>query len=162
MVNEDAGVRRKFSFKATLPIRVREARRLPAHRIFSVTITQAQFEDYAYLRARVRAELSNLDLLRYEPAWHEEPPVDDALLSRLQEAVGAASDAVLIPYYQHGSRFTHYHSVVLGDQHYRYMGFQGGHFVKVAPHPGPWPARHGPDKFQALASANVVMANRLT
>ena len=130
---------REFRFYALFAARVRERLHMPAEIHFSVTMTQAQFEDDGYRREQVRAELARRGWLRHGPIWHEDPPVGDVLLAQLRQALGVADHALLSLYYQHSYRFNHYHAITLDGCEFRYMDFAGGRIVKIAPHPGPWP-----------------------
>ena len=158
-MNVDMSATLEFRFYALVSARVRGRMNLPAQIHFSLTMTQAQFEDDGYRRELIGAELARRDLLRHGPIWHEDPPVDDVLLTRLREAIGAADDALLSLYYQHSYHFAHYHAITLDGHEFRYMDFAGGRIIKIAPHPGPWPACHDRGDARSTALAAVRPAD---
>ncbi|MDT8992831.1 hypothetical protein RQP54_18300 [Curvibacter sp. APW13] len=100
---------------------------------FTIDLSQDEFEDYQALKARVHHELDVIGIPQHESAyWVEAPPYSLDQLKKLAIAFGSGN-ATLIPHYAHGWHYNHYHQAVVDGVRYRYMGFQGGEFIKFAP-----------------------------
>lgn len=99
--------------------------------IIALDMTQAQFEDYQWLKKSVHAaakEAGYPDIYN----WHDEPAYTPELLAQLRQAIGCDADAELILYHAHSYQHQHYKKVMLDGVKYRYMAFSDGRFIKIA------------------------------
>lgn len=100
----------------------------------SLRLTQAQFEDYQFLKDCVKARLAACGIQDDEGVhWYENPPIEDQFIEKLRLALGAATDAQFIPKYAHGWHHRTYKEIVVDGAKYLWQSFQNGHFVKFAP-----------------------------
>lgn len=104
------------------------------HFTISLQLTQAQFEDYQYLKDCVKAKLGAYGIQDDEDVhWYEKPPVADQFIEKLRLALGATTDAQFIPKYAHSWHFRTYKEIVVDGAKYLWQSFGHGHFVKFAP-----------------------------
>ncbi len=120
-----------FRFAYTRPVGVCSENKRTG--FFSIPLTQEEFEDYQFLKARVHHELDVIGVPEHEAAhWYEAPFYQLDQLKKLAICFGAGH-ATLIPYYPHGWHHKHYHQADVDGVRFRYMSFQHGEFIKFAP-----------------------------
>ena len=103
------------------------------HVTISLRLTQAQFEDYQFLKDCVKTKLAEIGIQDDEHAhWYELPPVADAEIEKLRMAIKASAEAQFIPKYAHSHHHRTYKEIVVEGSKYLWMSFANGNFVKFA------------------------------
>jgi|JI10StandDraft_1071094.scaffolds.fasta_scaffold1111102_2 hypothetical protein len=97
-----------------------------------LNLTQAQFEDYQFMRATLHTAIEGAGLDLANVCWYENPPCDAATIESIRHAIGASSSAQFIAYYPHSYQYQHYLEVCVDGNRLLYKSFSQGEFVKFA------------------------------